>query len=304
MTAVPNRRPLASVLAAAAAVVLLSGCFGMPPGAADTGDAVTIRYTAYDLETGDLLRENRTVAFAVGSGTSGLGDAVERAVRGHLANDTFTVTVRDDPALDYGELVEVNRTLAPIPVVQSAPRRDFEQFVGPAAVEQTFPAYGIYDGLVTEVTNDTVHFRIVATDGQEDPVPSVGAVLVTHVGETELVRELRAIDGATFSVAPPTQAQPNTPLGLAPGSYKVLGMTDSKLQYGHAQSAPDLAGRDLRVVVTVLEVTPAAADPVPTSGNFGVRSSPQVNGDPTTVLGSPVPSGEAPAADDGHGHTH
>ncbi|HJQ93095.1 MAG TPA: hypothetical protein VJ874_02290, partial [Candidatus Thermoplasmatota archaeon] len=180
----PARRGLLPILAAAALVALLSGCFGVPPGAADDGDAVRIRYTAYDLETGQAIRVNQTVVFAVGSGASGLGSQVESAVRGHMANDTFSVTVRDDPSLDYAGVVEVNRTLAPIPVVQSAPRADFEQFVGEAFVGQTFPAYQIYDGVVTEVTNDTVHFRIQAEDGQEDPVPSVGSVLVTTVGET------------------------------------------------------------------------------------------------------------------------
>lgn len=291
-----DRRPL-PLLAAATLFALLPGCFGMPPGAADTGDAVTILYTAYDLETGAVLRENRTADFAVGSGASGLGSQVEGAVRGHKANDTFTVTVRDDPALDYSGTVEVNRTLAPIPIAQTAPRADFEQYVGPAAVDQTFPAYGIYEGVVTAVTNDTVRFRIQATDGQEDPVPSIGAVLVTTVGESQLQRELRPDVGATFAIAPPTPFQPSTPLGLEPGSYKVLGATETKLQFARAMGEPDLVGRDLRVEVLVLAVDSEAAA-VPTSGNYGARSSPQVNGDPAAVLGQPLPSGDGHADHD------
>ncbi|HUR25124.1 MAG TPA: hypothetical protein VM327_03805 [Candidatus Thermoplasmatota archaeon] len=290
-----------ALLAAATLAAMLSGCFGVPPGAADTGDVVHIRYTAYDLGSGAAIRENKTADFAVGSGGSGLGTQLERAMRGHKANDTFTVTVRDDPALDYSGVVEVNRTLAPIPVVQSAPRSDFEQYVGAAKVGQSFPAYGIYDGVVTQVTNDTVHFRIEATDGQRDPVPSVGATLVTHVGETELQRVLEPQVGATFAIAPPSPFQPSTPLGLEPGSYKVLGATDTKLQYSRAQGEPDLVGKDLRVEVTLLAVE-AGRETVPTGGNYGARSSPQVNGDPGSILGSPLPSGTEGDSHTDHAH--
>lgn len=297
----PHRsHQLLALMVAAAAFPLLAGCFGVPPGAADSGDAVTIRYSVYDLATGTALRENRTASFAVGTGASGLGDQVERSVRGHKPNETYTVTVRGDPSLAYSGLVEVNRTLAPIPIVQSAPRADFEQYVGPASVGQTFPAYGIYDGRVTNVTADTVNFRIEATDGQEDPVPSVGAILFTRVGATELTRELKPLMGQTFTISPPSQRQPSTPLGLLPGSYKVIGATETKLQYSRSASAEtDLIGKDLRFQVTVLFVD-EAPEVVPTSGNYGVRSSPQVNGDPSSVLGQPLPTGSAP--DDGPEH--
>jgi hypothetical protein len=299
-----SRTPLLAALAAGLLAVGLSGCFGVPPGSADTGDQVNIRYSVFDLATGAPLRENRTVAFVVGSGTSGLGDQVERSVRGQLPNETYTVTVRDDPSLDYSGLVEVNRTLAPIPIEQSAPRGDFEQFVGPASVGQVFDAYGIYDGVVTEVGNDTVFFRIEAEQGQEDPVPSVGAILVTHVGETELTRTLEPVVGQTFTIAPPSPFAPSTPLGLEPGSYRVIGATEATLMYSRSASTEtDLIGRDLRVEVTVLAVQPVA-QAVPTEGNFGVRNgSPQVNGDPSSVLGQPLPSGGTAAADS-HGHPH
>lgn len=286
-------KPLPALLLAA---VLAAGCLGLPPGAADTGDTVTIQYTAYDLATGEALREGRTATFTVGDGSSGLGSQVEGSLRGHRANETYEVTVRDDPSLDYSERVEVNRSLQPIPVEQLAPREDFARFVGEPAVGQTFDAYGIYTGRVTNVTNDTVAFRVLADDGQEDPVPSVGAVLVTTVTQTHLLRRLDPVEGATFAIQPPSPFAPTTPLGLQAGAYRVAGATDDKLVLMRSASAqPDLIGRDLRVVVTVLEVTDAAA-PVPTDGNFGARDQTQVNGDPHTLFGE-----DAPVPDE-HGH--
>jgi hypothetical protein len=310
MTPTPART-LRALLAPTLAALLTAGCLGVPPGAADGGDTVTIRYSAYDLATGEALREGRVATFALGSGESGLGDRLEASVRGRAANDTYEVRVVDDPSLDYSERVEVNRSLAPIPIEQSAPRADFARFVGEPAVNQTFDAYGIYLGLVVGVTNDTVTFRILADDGQEDPVPSIGARLVTTVTPTHLLRRLDPMPDATFAIQPPSPFQPTTPLGLEPGSYKVEGATDGKLVFLRSASAQaDLVGRDLRVVVTVLEVQDAA-EAVPTGGNFGARDSHQVNGDPASVLGGsgdpvvpegptdePAPSGD----DDGHGH--
>lgn len=269
--------------------LLFAGCMGTPPGSAKPGDSVTIEYSAFDLGSGDALRENRTVTFTVGEGESGLGSTVEASLRGHRANETYTVEVRGDPSLDYSEDVAVNRSLSPIPTQQSAPRADFAQYVGEPSVGQTFDAYGIYTGQVTNVTNDTVSFQVMADDGQEDPVPSVGATLVTHVTGTALLRRLDPVAGATFTIQPPSPFQPTTPLGLQAGSYKVVGATDTKLLYARSASAQtDLVGRDLRVVVHVIEVTPAE-EPVPTGGNYGAGKSPQVSGDPAQALGSPLP---------------
>lgn len=270
---------------AAVAAFLLAGCMGLPPGAADHGDSVTIAYTAYDLDSGAALRANRTVTFTVGDGDSGLGSRVESAVRGHRANDTFEVAVRDDPSLAYSEPVAVNRTLSPIPAHQSAARADFAQYVGEPTVGMTFDAYGIYTGQVTNVTDNAVSFRVLAEDGQQNAVPSVGATLVTRVTDTALLRTLDPVEGATFTVQPPSPFQPTTPLGLQAGSYKVVGATDTQILYVRSTSGlTDLVGHDLRVVVHVLEVTHAEA-PVPTGGNFGARGHSQASGDPSTVLG-------------------
>ena len=135
--------PLRLLVATACVAALLSGCFGLPEGSAGTGDLVSIRYTAIDAATGTTLRANRTASFDVGSGASGLGLELERAVRGHLAGDAFTVHVADDPSLSFSATREVNRTLADIPVHQTAPLDDFVQFVGQPTVGLTFPAYGL-----------------------------------------------------------------------------------------------------------------------------------------------------------------
>ena len=277
--------PRALLLLAAVLALLGAGCLGVPPGAADTGDSVTILYTAHDLDTGAALRENRTATFTVGAGDSGLGLMVEKAVRGHRQNDTFSVVVRGDPSLDYSAPASVNRTLAPIPANQTAPTSDFTNYVGEPTLGKTFPAYGVYTGVVTAADNQTVTFNVVATDGQRDPVPSVGAVLVTQVTPTQLLRHLDPVNGSTFAVQPPSPFSPSTPLGLQPGSYKVLGATADKILYARSASTEtDLIGKSLRVDVTVQQVTHVQAT-LPTGGDFGVRSSPQVHGDPSSVLG-------------------
>jgi len=280
------------VLILAAAVALAAGCLGVPPGSADTGDSVTIQYSARDLANGNLLRDNRTATFTVGAGDSGLGLAVEKAMRGHRQGDVFTVTVQHDPSLDYSAAASVNRTLAPIPTNQTAPRSDFTNYVGEPTIGKTFPAYGVYTGVVTQADNDTVWFEVQATDGQQDPVASIGAVLVTHVMPGMLMRSLDPVNGSTFAIQPPSPFQPTTPLGLQPGSYRVVGATADKILYARSASTEsDLIGKSLRVDVTVVQVT-TVESPVPTGGNFGVRSSPQVHGDPSSVLGA----GSSPTA--------
>lgn len=285
-------------LVVACAALASSGCFGLPDGAADTGDTVSVRYTTHDLATGAEIRVNRTATFAVGSGDSGLGLAFESSVRGHTANETYTVEVRDDPSLAFSGVVEVDRALPPIPVHQEAPRADFDasQF-GPASVGKGFTAYGIYNATVTAVNATTVNFDVNARDGQQDEFPSIGATLVTHVVGDSILRTLDPNVGAVFAIPPPTQFNPRTPLGLDPGSYKVLGATETKIQYSYTDSLnSDLVGKPLRYTITVVRITPGNHDLAPTGDNYGQRESPHVNGDPNQVLGG---TGEI---DDDHLH--
>jgi hypothetical protein len=285
-------RPLSVLLVATVlATLVVSGCTGYGPGP-DPRDAVTVRYDLHYAGNGTLIRSNLTETFVVGDQSSMFGKPVDDEIMQRRLGESFEVDLAG-----YGETVHVNRSLAAIPVFQSAPRADFEQFVGAASVNQTFPAYGIYDGVVTEVTNDTVFFRILAIDGQEDPVPSVGATLVTTIGETDLLRDLRPNVGQTFVISPPSPYQPSTPLGLDPGAYIVRGASDTQLEYGRSPlgdpalfNDPKIVGKDLVVEVQILAIQP---EPEP-SGNYGVRSP--RTADPL-LTGEPIPGSSA-------AHTH
>lgn len=273
-----------SLLFALAGLALLSGCFGTPAGSVHQGDQVTIRYTVSDLETGEPLRENETASFAVGSGESGLGFTLESALRGHDQGDQFDVEVRRDAGLSYSERRSIPTALEAVPAVNNVSLADFEAYVGAPTLGQTFP-FSFYQGVVSGFDAENVTYRIVAQDGQRNAVPSVGATLVTEVEGDMLQRRLEPMVGATFAIQPPSQLQPATPLGLDPGSYRVLGGDDEEIQLGYASStAVDLLERPLRFEVTLVQVG-AGSDEIPPLGkNAGERSSPQVLGDPQSVL--------------------
>ncbi|MEK6976145.1 MAG: FKBP-type peptidyl-prolyl cis-trans isomerase [Candidatus Thermoplasmatota archaeon] len=282
------------LLLIAAVVLAGAGCTGLPEGAADFGDTVTVRYSATDLN-GVVLRPERTATFVVGSGSSGLGLGFERGVRGLVAGENATFVVSDDPSLGFNTPVEVDRALQPIPMHQDAPRQDFEDNVGPASVGQQFAAFGIYTATVTAVHASTVNFTITTSDVdfdgesdvQEDAVASVGAILVTTPDGTFLQRSLKPNVGATFTVQPPSASNPQTPLGLTPGTYRTLGATEDKLQYAFSTStAQDLIAKDVRFKVTVVRIVAGNHEVEPVDGNYAARNSPYVNGDPDSVLGA------------------
>lgn len=287
-------RPTLALLCLAG--LLTAGCLGLPPGSADNGDSVTVRYSAVDADTGASLRTERTATFVLGSGASGLGLAFERAIRGQLPNATTTFTIRNDPSTAFHGVVEVSRQLPDIPVHQDAPRADFDasQF-GPAVVGKTFPAYGIYQGTVTAVGETTVTFDVSATDGQRNAFPAIGAVLVSTVSGDAIRRVLDPDIGAQFTIQPPSAFQPTTPLGLEAGTYRVLGATATHLQFTHSTSLQgDLIGKGVTYTVTVVRVSPVAQ--APAGDDYGVRNSPQVNGDPFALL--------QPQSAEAAGHVH
>lgn len=282
---------LALVLAATA------GCTGLPAGSADFGDTVNVRYSVMD-DNGNVLRTERTATFALGSGASGLGLGFERALRGALPGENLTFTIHDDPSLRFGKTVEVARDLSAIQKHQSAPRNDFESNVGPAGIGQQFAAFGIYTATVTAVTANEVSFLIETRDNatQRDPVASVGAILVSTPDATQIHRRLDPDVGRTFVISPPSQFSPQTPLGLAPGSYRTEGATDDKIVYAFSTSgALDLVGRSLSFNVAIVRIVAGDHEVEPVDGNYVARPTPYVNGDPTTVL-----TGTSTSA----GHTH
>lgn len=295
------------------AALLLSGagCTGLPEGAADFGDTVTVRVAVMDAN-GTAVRAARTATFVIGSGGSGLGLGFEREVRGLTQGENATFTVSDDPSLGLTTPVSVSRHLQPITMHQDASRADFEASLGPATVGQEFEAFIIYTGTVTGLTATRVNFTITTSeldaDGeptvQEDTVP-IGATLVTTPDGTFLQRELRANVGATFTVDPPTPQRP-APLGLKAGSYRTLGSTDDEIQYAYSVGGTsDLVGRELHFRVSVLrivagehEVAPVCADEEAGKDcNYAARDTPYLNGNADSVLGAQAATG----TDD---HTH
>jgi len=308
-------KPIQALLVAAI-LASTAGCTGLPEGAADFGDTVQVRYSATDLN-GTVLRPERTISFAIGSGTSGLGLGFERGVRGLVVGENATFVVSDDPSLGFaGDPIEVDRALQPIPMHQDAERQDFEDNVGAASVGQQFAAFGIYTATVTAVTPTRVNFTITTddldldgeADPQQDPVPSVGAILVTTPDGVSLQRELAPDVGRVFTVNPPTASQPQTPLGLSPGTYRTLGATDDKILYVFSTSASqDLIGKDIRFHVSVIRIVPGDHEVEPDCGeedsgddcNYAARDSPYLRGDPDSVLGHDAVHDET---DDDHDH--
>lgn len=309
----PTSRPSVpkpvSLLLLAALLMAGAGCTGLPDGAADFGDSVTVRVTVTDAN-GTVVRPERTATFVVGTGGSGLGLGFEREVRGLVQGQNATFTVTDDPSLGMTTPVEVPRRLQPIPMHQNASRSDFEASLGPATIGQQFDAFIIYTGTVTGITATRVNFTITTTvfgaDGQptvqEDPV-EVGATLVTTPRDGVLERDLRANVGQTFTINPPTPQRP-APLGLKPGMYRTVGQTADEIQYAYSPGgSTDLVGRELHFKVTVLRIVAGAGEVEPVCEdeagrkdcNYAARDSPYVNGDPDSILAAPTA---------GSGHTH
>lgn len=289
------KTPLAFL--AALALVAASGCFGLPEGSADVGDQVVVRYTAIDAATGATLRANQTASFTLGTGGSGLGIPFERELRGAMQGETVEVALDEDAAT---QIVEVSRALPSIPAVQSANRTAFDRSTaGPAVLGKTFP-YSIYTVRVTGVTNTTVDMEIDVPANMVTPYPLLGVNLRSERVGDEVVRTIDPINGTRINIEPPTSPTAGTPFGLNPGQYIVLGATATEMQLA---TSPDFLGKDVRVRATLVRVTSTggAGEPVDRDGdtNYGVRTSPQVLGDPATLDFT-----SAPADDAGHGDDH
>lgn len=296
----------------ALSALALSGCTGIPAGAAGPGDFLTVTVTATDPTTGEALLDGVEVQLAMLSGNSGLGFDFERRLLGAAAGDQ--VRFDKDPAVDYDQTVRVESSFDPIPLVADIGRNQFEGVFGPATAGMEFaPDFSFYRYRVEAVDNTTVTYRILAEDGQRNDVPQVGAVLVTHVDEAAdtMTQSLDPAVGTTFQIAPPTPYNPTTPLGLAPGSYVTLGATATQIEYGFANTQyPQLLGRAVHFQVEVIEIQQGlSVQDIPEDGNIGVRNSPVVDGvvDPEPDFGAYLDLGDDGGAGDGHaddGHTH
>jgi FKBP-type peptidyl-prolyl cis-trans isomerase 2 len=260
-----------------ACLVLLAGCLGYPPGAIRPGDDAVVRYTATDPLSGQVLVPSDPATSTAGK-ASGLGPDIDRALVGHLANDTFSLDATA-PARYTGSQA-VSADLGRSPLQSQVPVAAFQAQLGPPHVGQEFRASALYNATVVDASGGNVTYRLKVADGQEIPVPSLGLKVVHRIDGTQLVRSLAPLPGTTFGVEPSATGQ--TPLGLPPGSYRSRSLEDGRLTFDYSPVLPAFFGRTLHFDVTVLAVHPNVAPPAP-SGEYGHRASPQLLGDPAAA---------------------
>ncbi|MEK6985644.1 MAG: hypothetical protein AABX89_04605 [Candidatus Thermoplasmatota archaeon] len=289
------------LLALAATALLLSGCFGYPVGTAKPGDTVTVRYNATDA-TGQMVKSGQVATFRLGSGTSGLGLDVERALLGLGVDGSATVT-SPAQARSFSTVVKAPQEFERLAIVQTYNTTAFTQQVGPPKVGMTFPAFS-YNATMIAVTPVEVTFRLESKDGEQISFAQYGLRMVYSTSGEERVRTLEPIVGTIFSLAYANQIA----LELPAGTFKVLGAEDGMLRFGYTPGSDRaLVERDLTFSLTVLTV--AVGEPIEApAGQYGRRLSPQVLGDVAPFLvesAESSASAAAPtAASDGHAHTH
>jgi hypothetical protein len=300
-----------SVLLVALILAPLSGCLGIPEGAIAHGDTVQVVIDVFDADTGESLVTNTAESFIVGDGDAGYGFEFERQLIAKADDFEGTLIIRNDPSVQWNGQVSVQARYAS-PLVQTAPYESYNQSFGEPNVGDIFrPPQALFDYQVVSIEGDQVAYKPIPEQGQRDPVPVIAAFLVTFVEDNELVQVLEPDVGATFRVLPPSPFNPTTPLGLGPGSYRALIGDGETITYDQsAVTNPELAGRNLRIQVSVTSLTKADGVAVvePVDGNYGVRQSPAINGAPSSTVSFGQLSGESfeepEAADDGHDHQH
>lgn len=288
----------------------LAGCLGLPEGSIAPGDTITANVVVEDAHTGETLWTNNQLTFIAGTGASNLGFEFERQLMGKAQGFDGTLTVRDDPSLQWADEVRTEGVFED-DLLGTISEDQFRQFFGePVEGEEFQPQFSFYSFRVEAIDAGTVTYRVLPEDGQSDDVPHLGATLVTTVDEARevMIQTLVAIEGATFEVQPPSPFNPNTPLGLAPGAYRAVGNDGDFIVFEYASAGhPDIIGKDLRIRVEVLTVVPGSGQVIePVDGNVGVRSSPVINGAPGGDVHYGPHSeydGHAMAEAD-HGHNH
>ncbi len=281
-------KALPLLVLAALASATLAGCFGYPPGSARPGDTVTVRYTALDPATGAVVKDTQMVSFAVGSGSSGLGADVERAVVGLLPNAT-TVVASPASARAYTAVREAPQEFQRNAQVQTYNTTAFTQQVGTPVVGMTFPAFG-YNATMLLVTPQEVTFRLDAKDGARQDFPQYGLSVVYRSEGDQLLKVLEPMPGSTFSLFYENQIAlqcflPDGTLGACPvGSYEVLPAQGGHLRFGFFPGTDrTLLAKSLTFQLTLVSVK-AGAPPASPAGAYGVRASPQVLGDPSAWI--------------------
>lgn len=290
---VPRLLPAPAGLILAIALLLpLSGCFGYPPGTVRTGDTVTITYTATDLATGQILAKDATATFVAGSGASGLGHDLERAIVGHRANETFQLESRQDTGRDFSQVLEAAQEFDSRAIVQTYNTTAFEKAVTTAKVGLEFNAFG-YNATVTAVDPQLVTFNLVPRDGLRQPFPEYGLTMVYSTQDGKLVKTLEATPGVVFTIgfAGQIALQAIHPDGTTEpfpvGTYKVLPAQGGHLRFSYsAGTATALLGKDVKFDATIVSVEPGAHAAPVVQGGYGARNSPQLQSDPAKVFGA------------------
>jgi hypothetical protein len=162
----------------------------------------------------------------------------------------------------------------------SVPRSAFEGQLGPPVMGKAFRASALYNATVVGFDAGNVTYRLDVRDGQEIPIPTLGLKVVHHVQGDTLMRSLAPLPGATFPIDPSPTGQ--TPLGLPAGNYRTRGLEGDRLVFDYSPLLSEFFGKAVRFTVTVDEVHAGVPKVVP--GEYGLRSSPQLLGDPSPFL--------------------
>ncbi|HUR62763.1 MAG TPA: hypothetical protein VM286_10445 [Candidatus Thermoplasmatota archaeon] len=298
-----------SALALALVLLPLAGCLGYPPGTIRPGDTVTVTYTATDLATGKVLARDQTATFVAGSGASGLGRDLERAVLGHRTNDTLSLESRGDAGRGFNQVVEAQQVFDSRDIVQTYNTSAFEDALKEkATVGMAFSAFG-YNATVTDVTPALVTFRLTPRDGARQGFPEYGLTMVDSTQGGKVVRTLEPTPGVVFTVGYAGQIAlqalqaDGTSEPFPAGTYKVLPAAGGHLRFSYsAGTATALLEKDVRFEAKIVAVEPGVRtapvvegcrDPAGTSTAnaklprcYGARNSPQLDSDPAKAFGA------------------
>lgn len=284
-------------LALAAFALLLSGCFGYPPGTAGPGSTVVLYLEIAD-ENGSPIGTRQAMTIGpLGSGAGGLGVGFEHALLGLGANDTLEYDASSDPAFTMSGRQSRSTLLQETTLqLRRFARSDFENQYGPAEIGKEFSLAGTqFPYVVRELSETEVAALLQVPADFTDEHPDYGVrVRLTQTG-TYVAATLEPLVGTVFVL----QNNPDgtNALNLPPGTYRSLESHGDTLEFAYSPVMhKDLVGRHVVLKAQILAVQEAPR----TLGDVGppVRNSPAVLGDPRSAF---TPG---PVASDGHDHAH